>query len=91
MNTIAMAIIMNNVEKIIARIHEHEHALQVLQEQVVQYAQQQAEIEQRYDVLLLQAYHTIEFLNQLQVGQVIDAAWIAERDRLVTETCRLLP
>jgi hypothetical protein len=82
---------MKNIEKVLARIHEHTHALQVLQEQVVQYARQQAETEQRYDTLLLQVHHTIEWLNQLQVGQVIDARWIAERDRLVKETCRLLP
>ena len=91
MNTITMNIIRNNVGKIIARIHEHEHALQMLQEQVVQYARQQADTEQRYDTLLLQVHHNIEWLNQLQVGQVIDAAWIAERDRLVEETCRLIP
>ena len=86
-----MNIIMNNVDKIVARIREHKRALQVLQEQVVQYARQQAETEQHYDTLLIQAHHNIEWLNQLQVGTVIDAAWIAERDRLVKEICRLLP
>lgn len=86
-----MNILMNNVEKIIARIREHEQALQKLQEQVIEYARLQAEIEQHYDTLLLQAHQNIEWLNQLQLGQVIDAAWISERDRLITETCRLIP
>ena len=74
-----------SIDPVVAAIKYHRETLQDLQKVLVRYAKNQAYLEDKYDELLSITHDGIELLKRLEVGSMIDEAWIIERDTLINK------
>ncbi len=78
------------VKQLILEIHQQLKPISELSASVVVRAELQSYTEDLYNQLVQLAYEGIEFLAQLEVGQVVDANLLARRDELVARAQRMV-
>jgi hypothetical protein len=79
-----------SVDQIVAEMERHEVAQEALQRALITRAQLQAWSEQQYNDLVELAKEGIEFFSEAQVGDVVTADWIEQRDELVARARRFI-
>lgn len=78
------------VKQLVAEIQQQLKPISELSASIIVQAELQSYTEDLYNQLVQIAYEGIEFLAQLEVGQVITTDWLARRDELVGRAQRLI-
>jgi hypothetical protein len=78
------------VEEILASIKKHWDAMLALQDLLVTRAKIQSYTEKQFEDLAQVARESIELVNKVHVGDVIQSDWIEQRDLLMERARRLL-
>ncbi len=78
------------IEEILVEMKKHYDTVLALQEILITRAKLQGYTERQFNDLVQVARDSIEFMNNVRVGDVIQPEWIEERNMLVERAQRLI-